>query len=305
MAQKYVNYHVYSPSHHARKPATSRKRKADQSKIKFLVAAAVASFLLGLYFVNVQHTQAIERKAASEEAAQKAQNRQSFVNRVQEIINQNPRVKLSVSAIDLSDGSSVHVGKSGAMNAASCGKVLTAALFLHNVETGSASLSDKLGGYSSRYQLQQLIQQSDDNAWVLFNDELTHSALATYAEQIGLNSYDPDTDFMSSTDLSLLLQKLYSGKLLNAYHTQLLLSFMQNTNYENFISPAVPDSYRIYHKIGFIDTEINDAAIITNGQQKFVLTIFSDNPAAADGSDTLERTELIQKITKAALTYLS
>jgi beta-lactamase class A len=256
MAQKYVNYHVYSPSHHARKPATSRKRKADQSKIKFLVAAAVASFLLGLYFVNVQHTQAIERKAASEEAAQKAQNRQSFVNRVQEIINQNPRVKLSVSAIDLSDGSSVHVGKSGAMNAASCGKVLTAALFLHNVETGSASLSDKLGGYSSRYQLQQLIQQSDDN-------------------------------------------------LLNAYHTQILLSFMQNTNYENFISPAVPDSYRIYHKVGFIDTEINDAAIITNGQQKFVLTIFSDNPAAADGSDTLERTELIQKITKAALTYLS
>jgi beta-lactamase class A len=305
VARRYSNYYIYRPGYQApkKKAPTPKSQKFYSSKL--IVTLLLIGSLLGLYFFQAKHTQAIEHKAQIAEAAQKAQNRQSFILEVQKIIDKNPNVDISVSAADLTNASSVKVGKSGAMDAASCGKVLTAALFLHDVEKGSESLSDKLGGYTARYQLQQLIQQSDDNAWLLLNDELGHAALDAYAQSLGLNSYDPDTNFIKSADMTALLQKLYSGRLLNQAHTKLLLTFMQNTNYEDFISQALPQNYQLYHKVGFVDGEINDAAIITGGRSKIVISIFTNNPKSSDGTDTAERAALIQNITKAAILYLN
>jgi beta-lactamase class A len=305
MSRRYSNYSIYSPSYQTARPVSPRAQKNSPISTKLLMAVLLVGALSGFYFFHGKHTQAVERKEAVAEAAQKAQNRQNFSNAVQKIINENSDTQISVSAIDLTDDSTVKVGKISAMNAASCGKVLTAALYLHDVEKGTQSLSDHFAGYSARYQLQQLIQQSDDNAWVMFNDELGHPALASYAQSLGLTSYDPDSNYISSADMAALLQELYSGQLLDQAHTELLLSYMQNTNYEDFIPPAVPESYQVYHKVGFVDGELNDAAIITNGKEKFVLSIFTNNPNVAKGSDTAMRAQLMQKITQAAILYLN
>jgi beta-lactamase class A len=302
MAQKYSNYYIYRPGIDAPSGSTLRKSSPDLGRrLVFLTWLFVLSF--GIYFVYSKHTQAISARhdASIAQAASEAAARQKFAAGVQQIIDKNPQSTYSVSVVDVNNGSSVKVGAGKAMNAASCGKVLTAALFLHEVEKNQVSLRDRLGGKTSRYQLQQLIQKSDDDAWVLFNNKLTHAALATYAHNLGLTSYEPDTDSISSFDMSVLLKKLYKGDLLNAEHTSLLLSYMQNTNYEQFIVPAVPPGDNVYHKVGFVDGEINDAAIITKDNRAFALTVFSNGN---DLSDQYTRAQTIQEITKAALNLL-
>jgi len=272
-----------------------------RQRFSLIVWLLVVSFVV--YFAYSKHTQAITnaREATIAEAAKKSEAEAQFATQVQQIIDNNADATYSVSAVDIKTGASVKVGSGDAMNAASCAKVLTAVLFLHEVENGQASLTDQLGGKSSQYQLKQLINQSDDNAWVLFNDRLTHSALLSYARQLGLTSYDPSDDTISTQDMSSLLLKLYKGQLLGSRHTNLLLSYMQNTNYEQFIVPAIPPSDSVYHKVGFVDGEINDAAIISNGKSAVALSIFSNG---SDMSDQYTRAQTIQEITKAALNLL-
>jgi beta-lactamase class A len=303
MAQKYKSYYIYRPGMNSYPGRQKSKKSYRTIGQKFSLVVWLLILSCGVYFVYAQHTQAIsnQREASIADAAKRAAGQQHFATAVQQIIDNHPEVTYSVSAIDITSGSSVKIGSSAAMNAASCGKVLTAALFLHKVENNEASLNDKIGGKSSQYQLRQLIQKSDDNSWYLFNNKLTHEGLSDYALKQGLNSYDPDTDYISSEDMSSLLQKLYKGELLNPKHTRLLLSYMQDTNYEQFIVPAVPSSKHVYHKVGFVDGEINDAAIISNGHESVALTIFS---RGSDISDQYTRAQTIQEITKAALNLL-
>jgi beta-lactamase class A len=303
MAQRYKNYYIYRPGMNT--PNSRQKSKGTKKtfgqKLSLVIWLLVLSF--SIYIAYSKHTQAItnEREATIAQAAKRSEAQQQFAAAVQSILDNDPTITYSVSAVDVSSGSSVKVGSGQPMNAASCAKILTAALFLHEAENGQTSLNSYLGGHTSKYQLRRLVQQSDDNAWVLFNDKLTHPALAAYAQNLGLSSYDPDTNTISAQDMSALLQKLYKGDLLNQSYTNLLLSYMQNTNYEQFIVPAVPTNYNVYHKVGFVDGEINDAAIITNGKQSITLSIFSNGK---DIFDQYARAQTIQQITKAALNLL-
>jgi beta-lactamase class A len=303
MAQRYNNYYIYRPGINpdVNRSKNKKTERAFMPRFYLVVWLLVLSF--GIYFAYSKHTQAIvsEREASIAAAAKQAETQRQFATAVQNIVDNNPGVTYSVSAVDITGGSSIKVGSSAAMNAASCGKVLSAVLFLHEVETGQTSLGSILGGRTAKHQLRQLIQKSDDNAWALFNDKLTHEALVLYAHQHGLNSYNPDNNSLSAEDMSVLLQKLYSGKLLSRGYTSLLLSYMQNTNYEQFITAAVPPSYNTYHKVGFVDGEINDAAVISKGGHAIALTIFSNGK---DTSDQKERAQNIQQITKAALNLL-
>jgi beta-lactamase class A len=87
---------------------------------------------------------------------------------------------------------------------------------------------------------------------------------------------------INPNDMALLLEKLYTGKLLNPQNTKLLLSYMQHTNHDDLIPPAVPIGIAVFHKYGSFNGDLHDAAIIDNGKSPFILTIYSST-----GSGTL------------------
>jgi len=223
----------------------------------------------------------------------------TLANAVQGVINNNANLDISVSATDLQTGKSYHYGETAAFAGASIGKLVTAALFLHQTETGDATLTQQINGANAQNELQQLIVNSDNDAWVAFNDVLGHDALDSYAHGLGMNSYDSANDTMTSDDVALLLQKLDKGQLLNASNTKLLLSYLQQANMRDYIVASAPSGATVYHKVGYLDDRLHDAAIIQKGGRSIVLVIFSKT---GDDSnyDFTAGAQLFGQLTKAA-----
>jgi beta-lactamase class A len=200
---------------------------------------------------------------------------QQLLAQVNQIITNNPSMDIGVAVQDLNSSQSFVYGEKLPFVAASISKLLTAADYLHGVQKGSYSLNQSIDGYTAKYELRQMIVQSDNDAWANFNDLLTHDGLKAYTQSIGLTNYDPNQNTLTVSDITLLLRKLYRHQLLNGSNTNLLLSYMQNANEKNYIVASIPTGVRVYHKAGWLDDRVNDAAIIDNGKHPYILVIFT------------------------------
>jgi beta-lactamase class A len=219
--------------------------------------------------------------------------------RIQAILDANSQYQIGVAVVDLSqDARSGDVTEYGVRDkfvAASTAKVLAAAAYYHLVETGAATLDDPLGSYTAGFQLQEMIQQSDNDSWSLIMNAVGHEELTEYAASLGV-SYDPTTNTLSPAEMATIVSRLYSGTLLNAGNTAQLLSYMQDTNYETLIPAAVPADITVFHKYGLLGGELHDAAILTQGDAAYALVIYTKGQGL---SDDPERTEVIHQLTQA------
>ena len=215
------------------------------------------------------------------------------------VIDAHPGYQLGVALLDLSDRAAsqeVHeYGVEEAFVAASTAKVLAAAAYFHLVETGEASLDDPLGAYTAEFQLQAMIQQSDNDSWSLIMDAVGHEELTDYAASIGVD-YAPTSNTLTPAEMARILGGLYSGTLLEPGNTALLLAYMQDTNYESLIPAAVPAGITVFHKYGLLGGELHDAGILAKDGQAYALVIYTKGD---DLSSVPERTEIIHQVTAA------
>ncbi|KRE69035.1 serine hydrolase [Arthrobacter sp. Soil762] len=217
------------------------------------------------------------------------------------IIGANSEYQVGV-ALMATDGGDVHqYGVEEPFEAASTAKILTAAAYYHLVEEGSASLDDPLGAFTSEFQIQAMVQDSNNESWSLLMAAVGLSELSEYAASIDV-TYDSEVNTLSTAEMAHILAELFEGRLLDQEHTEQLLSYMQDTNYENLIPAAVPDGITVFHKYGLLDDELADAAILSMSSGSYVLVVFTKG---ADLSDIPERTVVIQEITKAVTAALS
>jgi len=210
---------------------------------------------------------------------------------------------VGVSMIDLDTGVQTNVGETAAFTGASTTKVLAGAAYLHQVEQGTHSLTETIDGQQAQTLLQKMINLSDNDAWHSIIEAVGEETLQTYAQRIGLSSYQRSTNVITAGDEAKLLQQLYSHKLINTQHTNLLLSFMQNTSNEDLIPGNLPGSATVYHKYGYLGGELHDAGIIVYNGHRIALTIYTKS-SDDSLSDYNSRTALFHQITSAALTYM-
>lgn len=182
---------------------------------------------------------------------------------------------MAVSIIDVSSDTRANYGVQDTFEAASTMKVLSAVLFLHQVEDGTQSLSGSFDDTSAQLQLREMINRSNNNSWAIINKQIGYRQLVAYAKSIGLNSYDANKNLISAHDAASLLSQLYQGKLLNEKDTKLLLSLMQKTNNEQMIPMAIPQGAIIYHKYGLLENKLHDIAIVEYHNRPIVLTIYT------------------------------
>ena len=286
-------YGVYHPRQNPRAQAPKRPRSFKRS---LTVAGVLLIVVLG---ITIHSNQQAHAKAAAEaEATRHHLAIDKFRTDLPGILSSSPLVKFSISITDSKYGESITYNAGDNNDAASTAKLLTATLFLKKVETHQYSLGQTVGGAPASAQLKAMVRLSDDQAWAYFNELLTHKALQSYAHEIGLNSYDADNNSLSASDMNNLISQIYQRKLLSGAHTSLLLSYMQHTNYEDFISPAVGNSYNFYHKVGANNDQVNDTGIISSDSDSLFITIFSDGGGSYNWP---ERAAIFQQITKAAI----
>jgi beta-lactamase class A len=216
------------------------------------------------------------------------------------IIAANPEYQIGVALLDVSDGAdgtgTVHeYGVPAAFVAASTAKVLAAEAYYHLVETGAASLDDPLGAYTSAFQLQAMIQQSDNDSWSLIMDAVGHEELSDYAASMGVD-YVPESNTLTAAEMAHILAGLYSGTLLEPANTAQLLSYMQGTNDETLIPAAVPAGITVFHKYGLLGGELHDAGILAKDGNAYAFVVYTNG---ADLGSVPERTEVIHQVTAA------
>ncbi|HSD55674.1 MAG TPA: serine hydrolase, partial [Candidatus Saccharimonadales bacterium] len=151
---------------------------------------------------------------------------------IQEVINKySNTLDISISLTDLQTNKTYHYGDTAAFTAASVGKLVTAAAFLHEVDKGSASLTQDIGGATAQEEIRLMLVDSDNTAWHNIKAAVTTEAQQAYADSIGLATYSASENTMSTDDVALLLTKLASGKLFADQYTQLMLGYMEQANY--------------------------------------------------------------------------
>ena len=248
-----------------------------------------------------KETQEVTTISSAAAATQTAAAKAAFIANVQRAIQSYSSADIGVSMVDIDSGAQTDVGETAAFTAASTTKVLTAILYLHEVEQGTTTLDTDIDGTDAQTLLQKMINLSDNDAWASLNEFLGKPQLQAYAANLGLSSYDPYENTITPHDEAALLAKLYKGQLVSAEHAQLLYAFMQHTSNEDLIPAALPSDATIYHKYGYLGGELHDAAIISYKGHHIALTIYTKG---TDLSDYDARTTVFHTIATAATTYI-
>lgn len=220
--------------------------------------------------------------------------------KINAIIAANLDTDVGVAITDLTSGQTYHYGLTEVFEAASIGKLITAANYLQEVEDKKRSLDDKVAGVNASEQIKLMLEKSDNVSWRAMNSELTHDSLEAYAKFIGLQTYDPDKNYIAVDDINIIVTKLYTGKLLNKTHTQQLLTHMKIANEADYIPPAVPAGINVYHKAGLLEDRVHDAAIIDDGNRAYSLVIFTNGQKRYH---KLDRATLFHQITKVTIAH--
>jgi len=295
----YDNFTVYRNQVTLHREVTAADRSFKMKKPRLILILVLALAITGhiAWSKHVSAETAAARQAQLVASAEAQRKGQVFDSQINSLLAANPNDLISVATASTDRGLQTY-GSTSVFDGASTAKLLTAADFLHHVEQGTASLNQQIDGHSADYWLKIMLVNSDDTAWSELNGFLTHPDLAAYAGSINFNDYDPSTNTFTAGDTALLLQKLYSGGLLNSADRSLFLRYLGEANYRQYIVAAVPGSDEVYHKVGIDDDTLNDAAIINNGQKYLVLVIFTDGQGSYD---TANRTAIIHSITKDAI----
>ena len=142
--------------------------------------------------------------------------------------------------------------------------------------------------------LQRMVNRSDNTAWENLIKLLGSRSLRQYATDLGMQEYSVTDNKVSPRDLALLLQKVNTGQLLSESSTQLLLSYMQNTNEERMIPAAITESGAVYHKYGWLGSVVHDVAVVDNFGTPVVVVLMSDG-----NSSYSSRTQILRELAEA------
>ncbi|WP_458779392.1 serine hydrolase [Arthrobacter sp. D3-16] len=214
-------------------------------------------------------------------------------DRIDSVLERYDDYRIGVALADVSGDAALTFGDQEAFTAASTAKIITAAAYYHLVETGEAALDEPLGDYDAAFQLEAMVNDSNNDSWLLLMDAVGYPQLTEYAASIGV-AYDPEENLLTPAEMALVLKQLYTGDLLNAENTARLLGSMQDTNNEELIPAGSQAGVEVFHKYGEFGGELHDAAVLTYRGSSFVLVIYTENP---EGVEEPRQAEAIRELT--------
>ncbi len=268
--------------HYSAKPPQRPKYRSFKLRREFVLAGLIVVLAVsGIMMLGGDDSSQSAVLAANEtkvpEKPKPAQiDQAALASAVNSLIAANPGLDIGVSIEDIQNQQSFTYGVDKLFIAASVGKLLSAVVYLDQVEHGQRTLDDKLNGITAREHIQRMVAKSDNESWHAINDELGHPTLEAYARDHGMSTYEATDNKITPKEVNVLLTGLYTRKLLNEDNTRFLLANLQQDQEEiQFIRKYVDPSISVYHKAGWLSDRAHDTAIIENGDRPIVLVIFT------------------------------
>ncbi len=265
------------PANHASINKPSSVKKFSLIAVILLMLGVVGTVLFKVYFSpDTPQSNSDAKVEVVPKKEYKPINETQLQTDVASVIAENSSLDIGVSIIDIRTNKQYTYGVDVPYIAASVGKILSACLLLHEVESGKYTLEQQIGNESARVQIQKMISKSDNESWRAINNDLGRPALQAYAASVGVQNYDADKNTVTPSSVASLLNKLYAHQLLNHDNTSFLLANMQTDLEEiQFIRKYIDPMTSVYHKAGWLDDRAHDTAIVENGDRPYVLVVFS------------------------------
>ena len=127
--------------------------------------------------------------------------------------------KFGVAVYDINNAEAFGISELEQFHAASVMKLLVATTAFTDIEAGKYPLSN-----TTRYNLQQMINQSNNNSWEYFNQLQGFGHQQVVADNLQLTNVKVWGNLMSAKGVAELLLKLYKGEILTEEHRKLFLS---------------------------------------------------------------------------------
>lgn len=183
------------------------------------------------------------------------------------------------------------------MITASTYKLFLVYAFLHAVEQGDVAFDQQLPiGYSVVACIDRLLLRSENDCAYDLGNTVGWDAIDLLLPQYDytatrLNNYDAagqttDADKKSSArDEALLMERLANGTLLDAEHTEMVLSRLKQQIWRERVPAGVPDGVVVADKPGWLGGVQNDAAVVYGPESTYVIVIMSDSNSTAPLSE--------------------
>lgn len=162
--------------------------------------------------------------------------------------------------------------------AASTYKLFVAYVVFQRINQGAMTWNDSINGKTAAQCFDDMIVKSDNNCAKAFVDRVGGWQVVEDAMRgLGLGGTDltGSTLLTTANDLSVFLQKLQGGSLLNPNDTARLLDAMKRQVYRAGIPKGTGQT--VADKVGFVDNVIHDAAIVYGPHGPYVLVIMTSN----------------------------
>lgn len=227
--------------------------------------------------------------------------------KIEEIVNayKEKNVEVALSVIDISTGERVlSVNPDRVDVAASTAKIYTAAAILDAVSKGEVRLTEKLGTYTVKELLRQMVNQSDNTAWKLLDKRLGTGRVQQFAHTHGATHFDINKNTTTPDDLAMFLANLQKGDVIPDEQKEFMLNLMRagTTSKENLLTPSMGNN-EFFHKWGLYGTVIADTGITKLGDKYYSIAVvaggksfMNPNFVVTDPSGIVNREKAIRDI---------
>lgn len=171
------------------------------------------------------------------------------------------------------------------LQAASLIKLPVMSLAFKKLESGEWENLSQISEDEALSLLEAMGKKSDNKAFLEMVEILGEVEITAEIKNLGLHSTSFDDNQTTPEDIGIFFKKLYNKELLSEKYTNLLLQYLTDTIYEDWLTPGVPEGVVVSHKYGREIHSVSDAGIIFS-TKPFVIVIMTDG-VVEDEADNL------------------
>jgi len=232
--------------------------------------------------------------------------------------------KIGVYFEYLNTGANVSINQEERFWPASLSKMPTAFAVMKKVEKGEWKLSNELvlladdkderfgdlykQSVGTRFTIEELLRQSltnsDNTAHKILVRNLKSEDYTDIFEALGVEElYDKNYD-ITAKEYSRIFRSLFSASYLNRQHSEDLLKWLSQTNFNEFLGTGVPSGIRFSHKIGeeYERVVFLDSGIVYIPNKPYIITVMVK---VDDGGGDARAKEIMGELSKEAYNYVS
>jgi beta-lactamase class A len=125
----------------------------------------------------------------------------------------------------------------------------------------------------------KMLTDSDNTAYFSLLRNMDAEEMSAIYKHLGLNNFLGEEGKISAKRYSVLLRSLYNSTYLSDNNSQRILSYLEETSFNNFLSSGIDEGVKFAHKFGISDERdvYLDSGIVFLQGRPYILTVIIQN----------------------------